>query len=271
MKILFVNDYKYPKLWLDGLYGALQELERTHKIDYYNLNDKNGEPKFDSYDFVLGHGGFNSPVDNYLIRNIHKIKKCGLCIGGNATMPREADKYSVLFYETDWVREFLQLSTLNVPLVKAFGINTDIYSPIEYATPLVFDYLGVGSFSDWKRWDKFKNKDGIKMIVGEFQENNPEESTAIVKDLMLSGIGCMPTVHPFDLSNLNHWSRTVYIPASIFGGGERAVLEARACGCNVEIEDDNPKLKELLDCEIPSHIDYAKQLEKGILKCALSH
>jgi hypothetical protein len=59
-------------------------------------------------------------------------------------------------------------------------------------------------------------------------------------------------------------SKNVYIPANINGGGERAVLEARSCGCNVEVENDNPKLKELVYSKIPSHIDYADNLLKGL-------
>ena len=59
-------------------------------------------------------------------------------------------------------------------------------------------------------------------------------------------------------------SKNVYIPANIIGGGERAVLEARACNIPVEVEDDNPKLKELLYSPILDHHYYARQIEKGI-------
>ena len=33
----------------------------------------------------------------------------------------------------------------------------------------------------------------------------------------------------------------------------------------VEIEDDNPKLKELVEGDIPSHHDYSKSLKDGIM------
>ncbi len=35
----------------------------------------------------------------------------------------------------------------------------------------------------------------------------------------------------------------VYIPCTVDGGGERAVLEAKAAGAVVEVEADNPKLQ----------------------------
>jgi hypothetical protein len=52
----------------------------------------------------------------------------------------------------------------------------------------------------------------------------------------------------------------VYVPDDVFGGGERAVLEARSLGVQVAIEDDNPKLKELLTSPIYDHVYYAQQL-----------
>jgi hypothetical protein len=59
-------------------------------------------------------------------------------------------------------------------------------------------------------------------------------------------------------------AKCVYVPADIYGGGERAVLEARASDCIVKIEEDNPKLKELLDSPLWDEHYYAIQLKKGI-------
>jgi len=51
------------------------------------------------------------------------------------------------------------------------------------------------------------------------------------------------------------------------GGGERAIWEARACGCNVVVENDNAKLLELTDNEIKDHHYYYEQLLRGIKSC----
>ncbi len=45
------------------------------------------------------------------------------------------------------------------------------------------------------------------------------------------------------LNELYNSAASVYVPAPVFGGGERAVLEARAAGAAVEVEADNPKLQ----------------------------
>lgn len=259
-KLLFVYDHKYPETWMDGLWAALNLLEEDFYITKENLqlNNRSGV----NPDFVLGWGGFNSPVDQYLNRfkvNGYKIPKKGLCIGGNAFPYYEG--YDVLFYETEWTKKYLKLPENSV---HAFGINSDIYNQPNLPFPLIWDYIGVGSLSNWKRWEKMIDKKGIKLVVGEYQKENSAESGNIANHLLSNNVMVSNMVNPYDLSNFYHWSRTAYIPADINGGGERAVLEARACGLKVEIED-NPKLEELLTSPIWDEKYYAEQLKKGIL------
>lgn len=260
------------KLWMDGLWAALNILEEDFEITKLNLRDLDAGVVLkyfhvEEFDFLLGWGGFNSPVDKTL--HLKTNKKKGLCIGGNAFPPEGADNYDVLFYETKWYRPQINF---HKNIVHAFGINSDIYnnekfflSNLEFATPVIWDYIGVGSLSYWKRWEKMIDKKGRKLVVGEYQKDNEQESSRIANHLLKNNIMVSDMVHPYDLANFYHWSRTLYIPADINGGGERAILEARACGLQVEIEDDNPKLKELLTCPIYDEKYYAEQLKKGIL------
>jgi len=129
------------------------------------------------------------------------------------------------------------------------------------------DYLGVGAFAKWKRWEKMLGKTGHRRVIGEYQKGNPMESEEIWQMLEMGGIYCKDMVPAKALNCEYNRAKTVYIPAEIMGGGERAVLEARACGCNVEIEPDNPKLKELLTCPIYDIEYYSKQLKGGIESC----
>lgn len=262
-RLVFAYDMKDEAKWMDGIWAAIKELEKDFDIWRWNL--QSDAPPLKDADFILGWGGFHSPVD-FLLQNekeIWKNTKMGLCIAGNAFPPDGALKYDVLFYETKWYRPQINF---HPNIVQAFGVNTDIYFPIkDIALPQVWDYLGVGAFAKWKRWEKMKDKKGMRLVIGEYQLGNETESNEIVTDLIKNGVVVSGFMAPFDLSNMYQWARTVYIPADIYGGGERAVLEARSCGRMVEIEDDNPKLKELLTCPIPSHVDYAKKLKQGIL------
>jgi len=261
-KLLFVYEHKKPEWWLDGLSHALDCLETDFEITKLNLNDGGIlSIPFQDFDFVLGWGGFESKVDKFMQTTLCKK---GLCLAGNAFGYTD-QKYDIIFYETNWVREFLNLSSLPCKVVKAFGVNTDIYNDVDFMTPLVFDYLGVGALAKWKRWEKMKDKKGIRMVIGEYQTENEIESADIACDLLRHGVMVSNMVHPFDLANIYHWASTLYVPADIYGGGERTILEARACNLKIEIEDDNPKLKELLYCDIPSHLDYAKKLKDGIM------
>ena len=77
--------------------------------------------------------------------------------------------------------------------------------------------------------------------------------------LSLTGAG-----NGFGVAAIYNDARGVFVPCELQGGGERAVLEGRACGCDVEIADDNPKLASLLDCPIWSHEEYAARLLDAI-------
>lgn len=259
-KLLFVYDHKNPEYWLDGLWAALKELENDFVIQKYNLGNESPPEHLISPDFILGWGAFNSSVDIFLQK---RKQKKGLCIAGNTFPPIGANNYDVLFYETKWYRPQINF---HKNIVQAFGVNIDIYFKPDISCPVVWDYIGVGALAYWKRWEKMKDKKGTRLVIGEYQVDNEHESLAIVSDLLKHEIMISPLLSPFDLANIYNWSRTLYIPADINGGGERAILEARACGLEVEIEDDNPKLLEVKNWDpIPDHHFYAKQLKKGIL------
>lgn len=264
-KLLFVFDHPNEDLWMDGLYKALIELEKDFEIVRLNLQkaDNTVEIEVMDFDFILGWGGFNSKVDHWMMAHMQHPAKKGLCIGGNSFAPHSANSYDILFCETNYIKD-VYLRGIVAKKVKAFGVNTDIYFTSDMPSPMVWDYLGVGSFSWWKRWDKMIGKKGSRLVVGEYQKGNEQESLLIIRDLVYNGVMVSPMVSPFDLSNIYQWSRTVYIPADINGGGERAIWEAKACGCRVEVESDNPKLQELVHEEVLDHKAYAKSLKDGI-------
>lgn len=268
-KLLFVYDIKNEDYWKDGLWAALNLLEQDFEITRWNISKQTpleaGVVATYKWNFVLGWGGFNSPVDRWIQvgKDLYETPiRRGLCIGGNAHPPTGADNYDVLFYETKWYRDQIKL---HPNIVHAFGINADLYNDPELPFPIVWDYISVGSLAAWKRHEKIFEKQGRRLVIGEYQEGNEQESLEIARELLKNGVAVSPLTNPFDYSLLLHCSRTAYIPATVIGGGERAVLEARACGLHVEIEADNPKLQELITSPIYDHYYYAKQLKKGIL------
>ena len=267
-KILFVYDIPDEDYWKDGVWAAINLLEKDFEIHRYNLSDNKppksqmGPPFPDSdwnTQFTIGWGAFGSPVDKWLRH--HPFKK-GLCIAGNAFPPQNIDTYDVLFYETEWYRP--QISS-HKNTIRAFGVNTDIFKP-NPISPKLFDYLVCGAFANWKRQELINSKFGVRIAIGEVQRDNMVESIKIMGNLIIGGCGVIPAVLPSELVKFYCATKVAYAPMDIYGGGERFVWEAMACGIPVEILADNLKLQELVNSEVKDHHWYAQRLKEGISK-----
>lgn len=257
VRVAFIYDHAYPDIWNDGLHKSLRRLEKDFVIDRYNL--RYGEKPTGEYDFYLGWGAFESPVDVYL-QGVDGKK--GLCIGGVVEPNKQA--YDIVFFETFWFEN----SVKDYNRLHAFGINESIYQKLPTVSKWkIWDYISVGAFATWKRLHLVAMKDGNNLVVGEIQRDNLNESMPIADYLVEHGVSVMGMQDPLRLGVLYNMSKKAYIPATVYGGGERAVLEARACGLDVEIESDNPKLQELLESPIYDSIYYSEQLKKGIKQC----
>lgn len=265
-KLLFVYDMADETNWKDGLWAALNLLEKDFDVYKENLSVHHSMIVEGDWDFILGWGGFGSSVDIELHKPIYKHNKKGLCLGGYGFPPTDTSFYDIIFYECEWGKAWLEGRGVRSNLKHAFGVNTDIYKPLPNV-PRIWNYITVGSFSYWKRQTKIIDKKGPRIAVGAIQKDNLGESIDIVGNLILGHCGVTDEVSPETLAKMYNSSLICYIPAETVGGGERAVLEARACGIDVEIEQDNPKLKELTVSPVWDHNYYYQQLKEGILKC----
>jgi glycosyltransferase involved in cell wall biosynthesis len=303
-KVVFLCDLKYPQLWKDGLWAALQILQNDYELSIVNLHERlenEHHKRLAEADCIIAWSAFGGSCVNFL-RDSNLIQPKLLCIGGTAAPPVDGERFDVLFYETYWYEDIIR--HINTKKIHAFGINTDIYNlgdSNQYSERIgrgdirdgderddrtqsvlgidrqqravasgdrgsekVFDVITVGSFSLWKRQTKLLERAGVRLAIGEVQKENRAESYGIIQQLLEGGVIVADMLPPERLSSLYRNSRVAYIPAELHGGGERAVLEARACGLPVEVEPDNPKLEELVSSPIYDHHYYAKQLKKGI-------
>ncbi len=272
-KILFVYDMSPEKesMWRDGLWAAVELLKKDFDITKLNLSTNTGLPSIvGAYDFCLGWGGFNSSVDKTIKGlRLHKMisNKFGLCLGGYGFVPSDIDNYNVIFYETEWSKKWIQANadSPHIPnLVHAFGVNADIFNMHNPSKECFWTWTSIGAFSTWKRQEKMLEKQGNRLVIGEIQKDNSSESYSIIHTLLEGGVMISDMVSPEKLADIYKNSNIIYLPATVFGGGERALLEARACGCNTVVESDNPKLEELQKTPIYNYKYYAEQLKKGI-------
>lgn len=251
--------------WNDGFTKAIEMLEGRYSFSFFNLAVEEPTSKeLNKFDLVLIKSNWGWIPDKF-IRGIklHRNVKKGLLISGVGNPPSFFKNifYDILFYETYWYKNKI----LRHPnIVHAFGIDTSLMFP-EKETQTI-DILSVGAIRKYKRLHKLIDKPGNKLIIGDTEGADSE----LLKTLKNNNIKIVNFIPYKKLRSFYNKSKTIYIPANIGGGGERAVLEARACNKKVMIEPDNIKLKELCLSPIYNHHYYANKINLGILSLSKS-
>lgn len=265
MKILILyyipnNSIKYNK-WHDGFTKAIDILRSINifEIDKINFYDNNNNIELNNYKIVLIKWGFGSKMQIYAQNYFkEKGKKCliGIFVS-NINKPSNNDIkfFDIIFYETEWYRKYANLNR-HSNIYHAFGIDNNIMTNL--FLDKIYDYIFVGNITSYKRPLNLINKNGSKLVVGFLEDKT------IINELKLNNVKVLDYVEYNELAKLYNQSKICYIPCKLNGGGERAVLEARSCGLKVEIENDNPKLLELLKSDIYDANYYANQIKKGI-------
>lgn len=265
-KILFVYDMppEHALHWRDGLYGALKELEKEWEVEYINIQTTNDWRIriANSRDFVLGWGGTGSP---HFFHVSTKLNRGGWCFGGGDINNDKLDKFGIVFVEN-----VAQLIKPHFSL--AFGTNTSTF--YEMSQPKIFDAIYPAAFANWKHQEKFADiceREKLKgLAVGYKQVDNEEESIHLMNYCLIKGVAVMDWVPAKSLNYLYNMSREVIITADQFGGCERAILEAKACGVSVRVVSDSQKLLDLgklTTQEVQqnwNHFEYARKLKQGI-------
>ena len=289
-----------------GFFSAVQKLSNMglyHEIRKFNIANLEGldrdspELKQLLSEFDLGANGvllvksnWGWVVDEFAREFLGHIETPKLLlISGTAPVPKDSSIvrfYDGLVYETLWYYQTARLSEHHPNTHHAFGIDTSIMTS-QNQKGKIWDLLFVGWMAPYKRLEKFVARfQNMKRQYDESLKSNPvrsrymsapralaigkldatEQSAAIVKQLKEAGVVVRPEVSYQQLASIMQTTREIYIPSNIYGGGERAVLEARACGVKVSVENDNPKLQDLADENTPiyDHNYYANQLAKAI-------
>ena len=249
------NSIKYSS-WHDGFTKAIYILQKTFFIDMINSFD-NQNIDFSQYTFVFFKESFNGNIYQKYKYQLHKNNILGLFISSSNIIPNnnELNIYNILFYETKWYYNYAKLNR-HSNTYHAFGIDNSVMKP--KIQEKIYDVIFVGNIVNYKRPLNLLNLPGKKICLG-FKTDR-----LIIKKLLENNVEVIEFIEYHKLADYYNKSKLCYIPCSIHGGGERAVLEARSCGISVKIEDDNPKLKELCESEIYSSIYYSKQIEKAI-------
>lgn len=251
------NSLKYYQ-WHDGFTAAVDHLKHHYSCDVTRINivDTNiNDIEWNKYDVALLKFGFQDPILSQIYNINNKQTKLALCIS-SIKLPQgnELSWFDYFFYETEWYQTFAQLTHMD-NAKHAFGIDTNVMKPMDIDKE--YDYIFVGSIVGYKQPWLLLQKEGKKIAFGLADDSKYRNQ------LVEAGVEVHSYIPYDELAVYYNKSRICYCPCRIDGGGERCVLEARACGLEVEIVD-NPKLQELLTSDIYSHTYYGDQLMAGI-------
>ncbi len=272
MKILImVSCSDYKERYYDGFSAAIEYINTKFKntsniIHTINTFYKSLPDQINThgpYDIGIIKSHFNSCNKELSILKAKKILT-GLFISSVCVAKDNHLKlYDVLFYETEWYRKHSRLDRHN-NIFHALGVDTNIMKKRNLTKE--YDVLSVGHFAAYKRYNKLEQMPGKRLAIGQIngKHKRGEKINPIIVSLQKNNVEVKDYMDYEKLSEHYNKSKLCYVPCTTVGGGERAVLEARACGTDVKIEDDNPKLKELLEGPIYDHEYYANQILKGI-------
>lgn len=253
-----IKSKKYSD-WNDGFVAAINLLKCDFQIRWLNLAETISISEINDCNLVLAKSNWDWYVDRFIQKNKKSISSPILIlISGSIPPPslKHILTYSHLFYETPWYSKFIANKT---SASLAFDTNTEIFYPIKY--PVNYDFISIGSLMFYKRHHYLLKKKGKRIVVGHCQTNDVRSLMNILKKNEIDVLDYQP---PATLNEFINKSKVVYIPAELHGGGERALLEGKACKREIEFEKDNPKLQSLFELPLLDHFFYADQIRQGI-------
>ena len=175
------------------------------------------------------------------------------------------NKFDLIFYETLYTYKTSYLSK-HINNFRSFGINKDIFK--DFNLEKQYDYVWVGSINDYLKkfteiYKLVDNKESKILMVGDIYTEEDREKIEKMKN-----DGYQIEVKPrCSLSQLSYYyniSKCLLLTQPVYGGGERSLLEAKYCGLEIKILD-NEKLSELYHEDIIFDIEYfSRQIDAGL-------
>lgn len=210
-------------------------------------------------DFLLVKSNFGWLPDEAYMRADYRVSRrppVGLMISGSVPPGRnDLQRFDVLFFETFWYGRFIEDHPLSF---HAFGVDAKCMSVVD-GIKRDIDWLMVGRPAGFKHPEALMERTGRRVLIGEIHG-----ADRAVEKLRIAGIEVRDFV-PYDqLAHMYRRTKTLLVAAELQGGGERAILEARACGAEVLIVNDNAKLEEVARGPVYDHGYYAQQLMAGV-------
>jgi len=239
-QIGFWHDYSEDReYWRDGLWAAMHILQENHTIQEFTDCPIN----------IVWTGSLGEHIDRSY------DGKVILLYAGGPFAPQDVDATVV---EDRYSKR--QFADNGVEAEIAFGTNTDLFYPRDLEKK--WDVIFPAAFANWKRHEKLVEwvDDEDVLVVGKKQDHE-KHCYRVCEE---AGFDVQERTKPQKLAKLYNQADACWIPSETMGGSQRTLLEARACGLDVRVADDNPRLQEMMEYPVPDHHEYAEKLENII-------
>jgi hypothetical protein len=251
-------------LWRDGFTAAMELLASRFDTRWLNLHPTAPEQeaaleRLPDCDVLLVNSNWRWIVDRLVRRRLDRSRPpLALRIAGVGKPPRRRRMrfYDLLFYETPWYEARIARHPRRI---QAFGVDTRVMRPAPGVERDV-DWLSVGALKPYKRHELLGSHGGRRVVVGDQVGADPDTVAALRE----AGVELHDFASYEELAGWYRRARRVLVGATVEGGGERALFEARACGASVHMPGDNPKLEELAVQPVWDHHYFADRLAQGL-------
>jgi len=226
-------------IWKDGLWAAMQILEKEFDVEY---KEPTADIRPDAVVLLWeAPCTINHPENGIWYKRICDLpNKKALLFAGGPLKQEWMWQFDHVFVESAINAE--ECDVQGVKHSTAFGINSDIFKPMEVEK--IYDGIHHGTCASWKRQWLVGEAVGNKgLIVGRGQETDPFPFDRC-KEL---GCTVLPETDPTELVVLMNQSHTCLQTSDYWGGGQRCTLEAMACGIPPVVMMDSPKNREYIE------------------------
>lgn len=224
--------------WKDGLWAAMQILEKEYDVSYHEPWDDIPEGNIVlHWEAPCTTNGSNK--QNY--DRIHNLpNKKLLLFAGGPIKAEWVENYNVVVVESKINEE--ECAALGIPYDRAFGVNTDIFRPLKEEKKWLA--TAHGTCASWKRqWLLCQALKEKAMVFGAYQDTDSRPFDEC-KKCNSTVIDEVPYEEAAKLLNQGYVSVNA---ADFWGGGQRATLEAMACDIPVVVMKDSPKNIEFVE------------------------
>lgn len=223
--------------WKDGLYAAMQILEKEYEVEYCEPWDNMTGDVILYWEAPITIRGQSA---NHYMNVMSKPQKKILLFAGGPLKKEWVKGFNLLCVESKINLD--ECNALGIPAMTAFGINDEIFKPKSMTK--IYDGIHHATCASWKRQELLGEALRDKaLIVGREQDNDrmPFEVARAY------GATVMPEQSYEKVCDLINQSHVLVQTANEQGGGQRATLEAMACGVPVVCMTDSPKNREYVE------------------------